>query len=1362
MNKPGCACVRAVQYPPSRCTVILFHGVGVKMASFSGLKPPTELKLTGNLSENWRRFKQQFEIYLAASGIKDDADSQKVNLFLHVIGPEALEVYNIFTWENGDDATNLTKVKKQFGDYCNPVKNITFERHVFNRRIQQTSESIDAFVTDLKVKASSCEFGTLEKSLIKDRIVCGVVSDSVRERMLREKDLTLEKAVQICRAAELSTTQVTALRVDQTSEVHALRWQQDGNRGKKEHVTKAKPSDKLYGASGKTTTSTTTNDRQQSLCRQCGYGSHPEGVRCPARGQNCRKCGGINHFAAMCRAKRSSGKKRVDAVKADDTDSDDEFYIGTVEADEQNQIQSKPSNWNVTVCVEGKQVTLKIDSGAQINTLPLSVYQKVTKQPLQSTKTRLVGYFGQARRPCGKATLAVEYKGRYIPVEFQIIDQEVKPVLGLQTSLQMNLIQRIYTLNTAEEDPIQVLSEYPELFEGLGRIRDVEYNIEIDTTVKPVVHAPRKVPIALKTKVKEELDRMVKQGVIVPVETPTDWVSSMVVVQKPGGKIRICIDPRDLNKAIKREHYPMKTVEEVAAELSSAKVFSVLDAGQAYYQIKVSDASSDLLTFNSPYGRYKFLRMPFGIKSAPEVWQRTASQIFDGLEGAAVIMDDVLVWGKDMQEHNERLRATLQRASDAKLTLNKTKCKVGVPEVLYMGHVLTENGMRVSEDRIKAIVDMEPPTTVTELQRFLGMINYVGKFIPNLAARTKPLRELLEKKVAWNWQHEHQKCMDDLKQVLVEAPVLGYYDLKEPVTVSVDASSFGLGGCLLQNGRPVAYASRSLNSAERNYAQIEKEMLAITWGCTKFHDYIYGRSDVVVHTDHKPLECLYNKPLHSAPPRIQRMMLKLQKYDFKVRYVPGKEQYISDTLSRATGQEQPESEGDEFEVFTVSSLPISDEQLNKFHRETELDSTLQMLKKYVATGWPESKDDIVQEARPYWSFREELSISDGLLLKSERLVVPSSLRSEMLARLHGGHLGIEKCQRRARDTLYWPGMNGQVSDIVSNCAICLEGRCAQAKEPMLGHEQPERPWQKLATDLFVLDGKNYVLLSDYYSKFVEYAVLSETTSTAVILFLKEKFACHGIPEMVVSDNGPQYASAEFKAFAKQYNFSHVTSSPGYPQSNGFAERSVQTLKHVLTKAAKAGEDPYLAVLEWRNTPIDGLGSPTQVLMSRRTRTLIPTPKLLKPCPIVEQLSDRLRENQAKQKYYYDAHVKPLLPLTQGDTVRMHTKLGWKPAVVTCKANEPRSYWVKCNGRCYRRNRRDLLATTEPPPVPLTLPVDTTTEPQTPVTSPSVPEMHTAHPEDVSVASEPPMAQIGSPQRSRVSGRVINVPARYRE
>ena len=818
------------------------------------------------------------------------------------------------------------------------------------------------------------------------------------------------------------------------------------------------------------------------------------------------------------------------------------------------------------------------------------------------------------------------------------------------------------------------------------------HHIQLDPKQNPVVHPPRKVPVTIRPKVKDELERMERLGVIERIQDPTDWVNSMVTVIKPNGKLRICIDPRDLNRAIKREFYPMQTIEEIAARMPNAKYFSVLDASSGFWQVELDNDSAKLCTFNTPFGRYMFKRLPFGISSAPDVFQAIMSEMFGDIEDVEVVVDDLLIWGTTEEQHDSRLENVLQRARQRNLKLNKDKSQIKQKEVRYLGHIIGEDGIKPDPRKVTAVTEMKPPETKEELQRFLGMTTYLSKFIPNYSETSAPLRVLLEKDTEWHWTDQQAKAFQELKNMVTHSPVLMFFDPTKPTTISVDASSKGMGAVLLQDQRPIAYASKSLTATQQNYAQIEKEMLAIVFGCQKFHDYIYGLPNIAIETDHKPLETILRKPLHAAPARLQRMIMSIQKYPVNVNYKPGKELLIADTLSRAPlPEEADELEFRQYDINILHTLPVTEPKQEEFKKHTKGDPTLRDLTHTVLKGWPESKTNTLPGARPFWNYRDEITYHHGILFKGGQVIVPASMRREMLRLIHSSHLGVEKCKRRARDVVFWPGMGAQIEDIVSSCSTCSKYQRKNTKEPLLPHSAPSRPWERVGTDLCELNGRHYLVLVDYYSNFIEFDHLKETTSEKVIEFCKSQFARHGIPDIVISDNGPQFSSEKFRQFAACYKFEHRTSSPYYPQSNGKAEKAVQTVKNLLCKAQVDGQDYHLALLDLRNTPTDH-GSPAQRLMGRRTKTLLPTTKkLLLPKTInPSAVKKGLLHQQARQKHYYDRHSKPLSQLGMGDKVRFRKGTSWVPAVITRDAELPRSYVITTpDGSSYRRNRRDL-------------------------------------------------------------------------
>lgn len=1267
---------------------------------------PGPLSLEGSCAENWKRFIQEFEIYLISSEKEGKRDEVKVALLLHCGGRELLDIYNTLPVSE-EEKNDYKKLVTSLNLHFEPKKYTTYERYLFNTRTQQPGESIDSFVTDLRKQAKNCNYGTLHDELLRDRVICGITDDTLRSRLLRIDDPSLDEVLKQCRTHEVSEEHLKEFNAAFQSNVNII-----------SKFAKAKArSTKKEGSEPNT-------DHEVRSCKFCGFQHILNRRFCPAADQECHKCGRRGHFKIKC---TFQGQRKPRSKSVRNAYMEQDYSSGSDEYQEKSVgylcVEKKSSNINY--CKSGKKQDLiqlefpdhhcefgaLIDTGAEVSVLPKKIFDRMKPKPtLGKTKTVLVSFTGDKVTPIGKIWIECLHNSQRYKLVFHIVDIDCKPLLSRNTCELLGVVKfmKQVTAKSAESAvPVSVklnnlnslISEYADVFQGLGCIEG-KVHLEVDPSVSPVVHSPRKVPVPLRTKLKAELDEMEKNGVIVKESNPTEWVNSMVIVEK-GDKLRVCIDPRDLNKALKRQHYPLPTIEEISTRLSNAKVFSVLDATKGFWQLELDETSSKLLTFNTCFGRYRYLRLGFGVSPAPEIYQRRMHEMFDDLEGVEVIMDDILVYGSDEREHDERLKTVLQRCRERNLKLNSNKLKLKTDQVEYIGHVLTPNGLKPDPGKVEVITKFPPPQDKTELLRFMGMVNYLAKFIPRLSDINEPLRRLLEKDADFHWGEEQVQCFEKLKKLVSEAPVLRFYDVRKPVTLTVDSSGYAIGACILQDDKPVAYAATSLTKTQKNYAQIEKELLAIVFGVEKFHSYIYGKSDVVVESDHRPLETIFKKPLSLAPPRLQRMLLRLQKYTLEVKYKKGKEMYVADALSRVNWSEELDQSFDEVNVNVVSmDLNVGTGlKVEVLKQKTKDDHTLQMLKEYTLEGWPDNKNQTPVDIHAYWNFRDEISYSNGLLSKMDRVIVPKELRNKVMRNLHKSHQGIEKTLRLARDLVYWPGMNGEMKDLISSCDACNTFSNQQAKEPLMSHPVPDLPWQKLGADLFELNGKSYLILVDYYSKFMEVDELQTTHASSVVKCCKHQFARHGIPETIHSDNGPQFTAKEFGQFCKFYGIQHTSSSPRYPQSNGLAERSVQTIKKLIRKAIHDGGDLYQSLLDYRNTPIVGDVSPAQLLFGRRTRTTLPTaPVLLKPetqDPVI--IKRQLRECQDKQKFYYDQNAKPLIDLKQGDVVRINdgqSKESRKGIVVA-----PRSYLVKDNfGQIYRRNRRHLIRTEESPPL----------------------------------------------------------------
>ena len=947
--------------------------------------------------------------------------------------------------------------------------------------------------------------------------------------------------------------------------------------------------------------------------------------------------------------------------------------------------------------------------------VPLDLYKKATKDYKLSCvmpgRQTITAYGGSELQVVGRALLRVRRGHLRCRLDCKLVDKQgIRPLLGRKACLGMKIVAylnndqlnkpntedaNMYAVGDGESQVTkeQLIRKYPHVFADGVDLLEGEYHICLDPQAEPVQHAPRRVPVALRDRLQETLDDLVRQEVLAPVTQPTAWVNSMVVVPKKDGKIRICLDPKDLNMAIQREHYPLPTIEEIATRLHGAKVFTVLDAWNGFWHVPLDDASSFLTTFSTPFGRYRWRRMPFGISSAPEVFQRRMHEVIKGLQGVEVVADNSVVVGfgntmeKATQNHDRNLDAFLQRCLERNVKLNDKKMQLRRQEVPFIGHVATAEGLCVDPSKVQAIVEMPPPSDVTAVQRLLGLAQYLSKFLPHLSDITKPLRELTQKDVAWTWDPQQQQALEKLKRAVSSTPVLRYYNLQEEVTLQCDASQSGLGAGLLQNGQPVAYASRALTPTETRYAQIEKELLAIVFACEHFEAYTYGRDIVNIETDHQPLEAIVRKPLNNAPSRLQHMLLRLQKYNLKVKYKKGKEMFLADTLSRAylTGVHVC-SFSQELEVIdhTVSlAIPVA--QLQRLKNVSSSDPVMRTLRDTIQRGWPPSKSGIPESMYPYFDIRDELVIQDNLIFKGPQLVIPAAMRKEMMSVTHASHIGTEGCIRRARETMYWPRMSCELKEYISKCDICMAHCTAPGREPIMQHEYAARPWAEVGADLCDHAGQILLVVSDYYSNFIEVEHLHKATTNTVSKALRTMFARYGVPDVLISDNGPQFASEEFAAFARKWGFDHITSSPHFPQSNGKAENAVKTVKRLFTKCRESNCSEFLALLDWCNTPTEGLGSsPAQRFLGRCCKTVLPAHgALLKPLYSTERDTEAINRQKERQQHYYDMHTKPLKPLSPGDSVRMQLpgQKAWSPGVCAGLVG-PRSYEVKVGDRTF--------------------------------------------------------------------------------
>ena len=854
-----------------------------------------------------------------------------------------------------------------------------------------------------------------------------------------------------------------------------------------------------------------------------------------------------------------------------------------------------------------------------------------------------------------------------------------------------------HSLPTTKE---YILREYADVFTGIGTLPGPAYHIELKDDYTPVRNPPRSVPIGMQDAYKAELERLQQEEVIIEVDHYTEWVNSIVPVQKPDGYIRLCIDPRNLNMAIKRNPYYMRTLDDILPQLSKAKTISMSDATSGYWHVPLDLASSLLTTFSTPYGKFRWLRLPFGLKIASDIFQERLDKVLALVPNTVGIADDIIVYGENEIEHDASFLTLCETARVNGLKLNSKKLQFKSDDCKFFGHKLTPQGLKADENKIEAITQMDPPKTESDLKSFLGMVNYLGRYTAALAELRPPLDRLYKKDTVWRWDPEHQRAFDGIKSIISSLPVLVYFDAKADHIIQCDASKQGLGAVLLQEGQPVMYISRTLTETEQRYSNIERELLAVVFALERLNHYTAGYR-VKVETDHEPLTSIWKKPISSTSSRIQRLLLRLLQYDIDIHYLPGKKNVIADALSRVSPLPPKAADVKTMNCIAENELsvniPASKTKMEEFQDSTSKDITLCELAKMVHKGWPREQKDCPDILKPYWTYRECISLENGLLFKDDRLIIPDTEKDQILEQLHYGHYGIKRTQDRAKESVFWPGIAKDIENKVKDCSICQENSSSQTKEIMHSHDVPRGPWIKLGIDLFEHNKKQYILLVDYFSKFPVIRQLYSLNTGAVINELKRIFSETGIPEVVISDGGPQFRS-EFKDFAQAWGFQHIQSSPYHHQSNGEAERFVRTVKDTLTKAYQSGQDPDMALLCYRSTPINSkLPSPAELLNSRRYKTLLPTRTMLKSRG--EEREELLNLKQ-KQEQYYNRSAQTLPELDENMQVYVQLQpqsRDWKPATVTERLDYNK-YKIRLdfNGKEYIRNRIYIKPRTNEP------------------------------------------------------------------
>lgn len=989
------------------------------------------------------------------------------------------------------------------------------------------------------------------------------------------------------------------------------------------------------------------------------------------------------------------------------------FYLGSVTAAELYGLNEKP--WRELVEIGNTVLNFKIDTGADINIIPLSMFRKMKVHSNLITDHKILAeaYGGFNLEIMGRITVPATCRGSTIISDFFIIDDtkvKIEPLLNRPLSVVFGLISRIDNVackqlasNTTDyykpKSKIEYLNVYSDTFDGLGKFPD-KCSLKLVEGANPKTVTYTRVPFTIRPKYIAKLNELLNLGILVKVNEPVRWLNDVVVVQKPDGNLRVCLSPIELNKHLINDKFPIPTLTEIAPKLRSKNFYSLIDIKDAFYHVELDPDSSKLCAFASPLGTLCYQRLPFGLSVAPEMFQKLSSKYFGDIDNVTVYFDDILVATDTKKEMDDTLLKLFERAKQFNVKFNSSKFQYCLERIKFLGHFFDKQGMSISSDRVEAIKNLKMPSNKKQLQKFLGFVNFVREFLPNISELTAPLRELLKEGVQFVWTDAHTDAVNALKQGLSQAPVLASFDPNKQVVIQADASQNGLGCSLIQDGRVVAYASRSLLPYEVGWAQIEKELLSITYACSKFHEYVYGMK-IIVQTDHKPLLSIIQKSMSKvANNRLRRLKEKLYLYDVQLEYVQGKFMHVADYLSRDFIDEKGVVDNSVKEEYTESvihtvvspdhgiDLSISADRLRRFQDETLKDPALSKVKEFYQSGWPSNVSKLGHdELRNYFSLKDDISVKLNVCFYHDRLMIPVGMRNYILNRLHETHLGSAKLIQQARLLFYWPTMVYDIRNFVQSCEICQRHAPSQPKISLMKHEVPKVPFYKLGVDIAEVGGKPFLVVQDYYSKWIDVTSLPNKTAKAIISKLKQIFVRFGIPGVIVSDHVP-FNSTEFKEFASSWGIDVVHSSPNYPKSNGQVERAVGIFKSICRKVGL--DNIELGLLNYNSAPIVELGaSPAELLQSRKLRTKLPVAmSVLKP-NIVDVEEKRCKMADKSKTWYDKTCVSRTPEYKPGETVLVQdkvTKQWCKHVVVKKLDNVPRSYLV-CNpsGKHLRRN-----------------------------------------------------------------------------
>ena len=1142
------------------------------------VQPPVLQENPGDRPKDVRTWLARVDIYFTSVNLnrRDEdqlGDRHKISMLVPLLGTEGFQrllnnpIYSQWT-QNPADITYAQFRQALISEFGQTV---TVEKCRFDyfRRYQEQGESVQEYIGALRTLAADCNFkGIIQEgnrdipfsyldSMLKTQLIIGAADPAAQKELMgteHDPPLTFAATERFFIAREAAQNEARAMgnkRGQAPGTVGILRRGGASTRGRR------------GGAGGEGT----------GTCRNCGFPRHGQLEPCPAAAVKCTACGREGHFMRMCRSSGTTrgrgrgqqrGRGRARGFGRPDQVGEAELGISQVALTGQAiDAISKPPKilYRFTIFGTGHNSSppqthlFELDTGAEATIVSPSTHSTVFGGTQLSQEGPGLKFLNGSRCGGWKGTFRTKLGlgGRHASGRIHVVKGVTTDVVGrdflypLGVSIQCQA-DSTATVGTVKLDREQVSRQFPALIQkGTGTFKGEPHRIQMDKRTVPFACRLRPIPLARREAACAEIRKMDEEGIWEPVGA-SEWAHPLVTVGKKDGGVRVTTDLTRLNIGVIPDRHPLPRIGEIFHNLASSKVFSKLDITKGYWHIPLHPDSQHLTTTITPLGLRRYLRLPMGLKDAASAFQKRIQQTLLGVQGVEVYIDDVIIHGKDQKEHDEALQATLTALQGAGFRLNMDKCAFGKGQVKAFGHLVGATGIKPDPGNIAAIKQIPVPLNAADVISFLGAVNFFGDSIPDMASLSEPLRRLTRGGEPFQWGPDQATAFSTLKAEVERATLRQGFDPARKTYVTTDASDVGIGGVLSQADEQgeevvIAFYSKTLDKAQRNYAANEREALACMLAIEHWEPLLLGRH-FTLRTDHQALETMLKNPkTRRESSKFPRWLQRLQEFDYDIQYLPGLENKLPDYLSRLRER------ADSLQVKAITQGALRDAYKEDPFAE-ELVVTVRQ-----GTWGPWKKGNPL--SRIFYGLRQQLHTSpEGFVMKGRRIWVPgTALRRQILREAHEGHTGIVGTKATIRRTYWWTGMGREVEEWVGRCQGCQRSSKSKPvgdKRQASSIPRPITPGAQYGVDLMgpCADGNHYLVLIDYATGYPFVWRRKTFAAQDIIRFLKEKWDQFGFPEGLVSDNGPQFIAKTSGTSYKNTTFTTTGQQSTIPQRTG--------------------------------------------------------------------------------------------------------------------------------------------------------------------------------------------------------------------